>query len=410
MYNEEMEKAMLCHIIFNEYDSDLTEDDFIGSLNKQIMRAITELKQRKEEISIISIEDRIDGDGEQVLRYLATLSDYAIGTNPDDLYNKIVKLSQKRDIFKMLQQKLIILEDTPIEETVNGIESEIKAIMQRNEKQDTFIEQLSKTVEQIEKNYNDRNDYSLYTGLTDLDDKTLGLHNGELTIIGARPGVGKTTFALQIAQRIAKENKKVAIISLEMSDVQLIQKIISKKSSVNSYRMRSGNLEDGDWKKIAEAIGEISELPLKIITNALNIQKIERVIRNLKNKDELDLVVIDYIQLIKNRGRFNNREQEVADISRTLKLLSLELNIPIIALCQLNRNANQSEPTLADLRESGSIEQDADNVLFLYQEKEQETPVVDVTLKIAKQRTGEIGKIYLKFNKPNSEFIGIVRW
>lgn len=410
MYNEEIEKAMLCHIVFNEYDSDLTEDDFIGNINKQIMKAIRELKQKKEEISIMSVEERIKGDGEQILRYLATLTDYAIGTNPDDLYNKIVKLSQKRNIFKMLQQKLIILEDTPIEDTVNSIENEIKVIMQRNEKQETFIEQISKTAEEIEKNYNNRNDYSLYTGLPDLDDKTLGLHNGELTIIGARPGVGKTTFALQIAQRIAEKNKKVAIISLEMSDVQLIQKIISKKSSVNSYRMRSGNLEEEDWKKIADAIGEISELPLNIITNALNIQKIERVIRNLKNKDELDLVVIDYIQLIKNKGRFNNREQEVADISRTLKLLSLELNIPIIALCQLNRNANLSEPTLADLRESGSIEQDADNVIFLYQEKEQQTSIVDVTLKIAKQRTGEIGKVYLKFNKPNSEFIGIVRW
>lgn len=410
MYNEEIEKAMLCHILFNEYDSDLTEDDFIGSINKQIMKAVRELKQKKEEISIMSVEEKIQGDGEQILRYLATLTDYAIGTNPDNLYNKLVKLSQKRKIFKMLQQKLIILEDAPIEDIVNGLEKEIRVIMQRNEKQETFIEQISKTAEEIEKNYNNRNDYSLYTGLHDLDDKTLGLHNGELTIIGARPGVGKTTFALQIAQRIAEKNKKVAIISLEMSDVQLIQKIISKKSSVNSYKMRSGNLEEGDWKKIADAIGEISELSLNIITNALNIQKIERVIRKLKNKDELDLVVIDYIQLIKNKGRFNNREQEVADISRTLKLLSLELNIPIIALCQLNRNANLSEPTLADLRESGSIEQDADNVLFLYQEKEQQTPIVDITLKIAKQRTGEIGKVYLKFNKPNSEFIGIVRW
>lgn len=410
MYDEEIEKAMLSHIMFNEYESDLTEDDFVGNMNKQIISAIRDLKQKKEEISIMSVKERIKENGEYTLKYLATLTDYAIGTNPDDLYNRLVKLSQKRDIFDMLQRKLIIIENTPIEDITSSMENEIKSIMQRNEKQETFIEQLTKTAEEIEKNYNNRNDYSLYTGLNDLDDKILGLHNGELTIIGARPGVGKTTFALQIAQRIAEKKKKVAIISLEMSDVQLIQKIISKKSSVNSYRMRSGNLEEEDWQKIANAIGEISNLPLKIITNALNIQKIEKVIRNLKNKEELDLVVIDYIQLIKNRGKFNNREQEVADISRTLKLLSLELNIPIIALCQLNRNANKSEPTLADLRESGSIEQDADNVLFLYQEKEQQTPVVDVTLKIAKQRTGEIGKVYLKFNKPNSEFIGIVRW
>lgn len=193
-----------------------------------------------------------------------------------------------------------------------------------------------------------------------------------------------------------------------MSDVQLITKMISKKSSINSYKIRIGNLIEKDWEKIAYAIGELSKLPLKIVPNAMTIQKIEQIIKKLKNKNEVDLVIIDYIQLIKNKGKFGTREQEVADISRTLKLLTLELNIPIIALCQLNRNATKSEPTLADLRESGSIEQDADNVFFLYQEQEQETPIVDVTLKIAKQRTGEIGKVFLKFNKAKSEFMGTV--
>lgn len=193
-----------------------------------------------------------------------------------------------------------------------------------------------------------------------------------------------------------------------MSDVQLITKMISKKSGINSYKIRTGSIAEKDWDKIAYAIGEISELPFKIISNAMNIQMIEKTIRKLKNKNEVDLVIIDYIQLIKNKGKFGTREQEVADISRTLKLLTLELNIPIIALCQLNRNATKSEPTLADLRESGSIEQDADNVLFLYQEQEQETPIVDIILKIAKQRTGEIGKVFLKFNKAKSEFMGTV--
>lgn len=410
MYDEEVEKAMLCHIIFNEYACDLTEVDFVGSRNIKIINAINEIKLKKEEVSIMSVKSHIKGNGEQVLRYLATLTDYGVGTNPDELYNRLVSLSQKRQILKTLQTKLINIENEPIEEFATSIIKDIQTTMQRNEKTETFLEQIVKATEEIERNYKNRNDYSLYTGITDLDDKTLGLHNGELTIIGARPGVGKTTFALQIAQRIAEKKKKVVIISLEMSDVQLIQKIISKRARVNSYKMRSGNLEENDFKKISDVIGEISDLPLRVITNAMNIQKIEKTIRNLKNKSELDLVVIDYIQLIRNRGRFNSREQEVADITRTLKLLSLELNIPIIGLCQLNRNATKQEPTLADLRESGSIEQDADNVFFLYQENEQDTPIVNVTLKIAKQRTGEVGKIYLKFNKPNSEFTGIVRW
>lgn len=194
-----------------------------------------------------------------------------------------------------------------------------------------------------------------------------------------------------------------------MSEYQIIQKMLTSKTKVNSYKMRLGTLEEQDLEKISMAGAKIAELPIHLITNARTIQHIENIARKLKNKNNLGLLVIDYIQLIKNKGKFNNREQEVADITRTLKLLSLELDIPIIGLCQLNRNASKAEPTLADLRESGSIEQDADNVLFLYRENENEENIVDITLKIAKQRAGETGKIYLKFNKANSEFKGVIR-
>ena len=174
--------------------------------------------------------------------------------------------------------------------------------------------------------------------------------------------------------------------------------------------MRMSTLEQDDLNKIAIASSEIAELPIHLITNAMTLQQIETVTRKLKNKKDLSLLIIDYIQLVKNKGKFNNREQEVADITRTLKLLSLELNIAIVGLCQVNRNASKNEPTLADLRESGSIEQDADNVLFLYKENENtEGTLEDITLKVAKQRAGETGKVYLKFNKRNSEFKGVIR-
>ena len=410
MYDEELEKIMLFHIIFNNYVCDLTEKDFVDRKNVIIIKAINKLKKEKQDINLINIQEKIQRNNSKILEYLVKLGDYGIGTEADTIYNKIIQLSQKRAIYNLLKENMITVTEKTAEETYTDLIDKTNKIMQRNEKEETFIEQISKTSEEIEKSYKNRNDYSLYTGISVLDDKILGLHNGELTIIGARPGVGKTTFALQIAQKIAERKKKVAILSLEMSDVQLIQKLISKKTGVNSYKMRSGNLVDDDWDKIAEGIGELSDLPIRIITKAFNIQQIEKTIRKLKNKNELDLVVIDYIQLIKNQGNFSSREQQVADISRTLKLLTLELNIPIIALCQLNRNANKTEPTLADLRESGSIEQDADNVFFLYQEKEQDTPIVDIVLKIAKQRNGEIGKVFLKFNKPKSEFVGQVRW
>lgn len=224
--------------------------------------------------------------------------------------------------------------------------------------------------------------------------------------MGQDHGVGKTTFSLQIADKIASRNKQVTYISLEMSEEQIIQKLLAKRTRINSRKIRNGDLKSEEIEKIGIACGEISELPLSILTKVNTIQQIEMEIRKMKNKNKIDLLIIDYLQLVRNMGGFKNREQEVADISRTLKLLSLELEIPIIALCQLNRNASRSEPTLADIRESGSIEQDADNVIFLYQEDSQNNIV---TVDLQKQRAGNTGKTILKFNKINSEFVNIER-
>ena len=410
MYDEELERAMLYYVIFEQEQYALDETDFINERNKKIIKAINELRAEKKEISMLSIKSKIKANGSQVLEYISSLGDFVRTSSAENVYSELISLSKKRKIFDLLQSKVSEIADAEnIDVLAENIIKQINSIEQLNEKEQTFSEQVLNTVSALEDNYNNKNDYSLYTGLMDLDNKICGLHNQELTIIGARPGVGKTTFALQIATKIAEKGKNVTIISLEMSDIQIIQKMLATKTKVNSYKMRMGTLEDKDWSKIAEASTEISKLPINLITTATTIQRIETISRKLKNQNKLDLLVIDYIQLIKNKNKFSNREQEVADITRTLKLLSLELKIPIIGLCQLSRNATRQEPTLADLRESGAIEQDADNVIFLYQENEQEENIVDITVKIAKQRAGEIGKIYMKFNKPNSEFKGVMR-
>ena len=410
MYDEELERAMLYYVIFEQEQYALDETDFINERNKKIIKAINELRAEKKEISMLSIKSKIKANGSQVLEYISLLGDFVKTSSAENVYSELISLSKKRKIFDLLQSKVSEIADAEnIDVLAENIIKQINSIERLNEKEQTFSEQVLNTVSALEENYNNKNDYSLYTGLMDLDNKICGLHNQELTIIGARPGVGKTTFALQIATKIAEKGKNVTIISLEMSDIQIIQKILATKTKVNSYKMRMGTIEDDDWEKIAKASTEISKLPINLITKATTIQTIETIARKLKNRNKLDLLIIDYIQLIKNKGKFNNREQEVADITRTLKLLSLDLKIPIIGICQLNRNATRQEPSLADLRESGAIEQDADNVIFLYQEKEQENSIVDITVKIAKQRAGEVGKVYMKFNKPNSEFKGVMR-
>ena len=191
-----------------------------------------------------------------------------------------------------------------------------------------------------------------------------------------------------------------------MSETQMIQKMLSTKTRINSRKIRNGNLNDEEIQKINEECSNLSELKFNLLTRINTIQQIEIEARKLKNKNELDLLIIDYLQLVRNAGGFKSREQEVADMSRTLKLMSLELDIPIIALCQLNRNASKDKPTLADIRESGAIEQDADNVIFLYQEN---TENELITVDLQKQRTGNTGSIKLKFLKNISEFINLER-
>ncbi len=196
-----------------------------------------------------------------------------------------------------------------------------------------------------------------------------------------------------------------------MSDTQIVQKLISKVANVDSNKLRTGNLNQLEQEKVAIAESEISDLPFFINTRIRNIQEIENYARRLKNRNNLGLLIIDYIQLVKSKNKFSSREQEVAEISRTLKLLSLELKIPIIGLCQLNRNAAKTEPTLADLRESGAIEQDADNVIFIYKENddEEEKTVENVVIDLQKQRAGGLTKVTVRFDKKVSEFRNLVR-
>lgn len=406
MYDNEIEKAILYYMIFQEEEFNITEVDFVNVVNQKIIKAINELKARKEEVSILAISTKVK-DEKDIINYIATLDDYIATSTPETIYKILKEYTKKRQAFRLSRE---------IQETVKNAENidiyiekiikQLQNIEFQTEKEVDFKEQIIKTIQDIENNINKTEDRSLYTGYFDLDSLTDGLHNGEFTVIGARPGVGKTTFALQLGENISEKGKKVVYVSLEMSEEQLIQKIISKITRINSRKIRNGDLEEKQLIDVSEACVKISELPISILTKANTIQQIEIEARRMKNRNELDLLIIDYLQLLRNVGSFKNREQEVANISRTLKLLSLELNIPIIALCQLNRNASKNEPTLADIRESGALEQDADNVIFIYSENEEEDIV---TVDLQKQRTGNTGRLKLKFYKQYSEFINLER-
>lgn len=405
MFDEEIEKVVLYYIIFENADNSITEDDFVYDRNKKIAIAVIELRREKKEISMISVKGKIKANQKQVLEYISNIGNNIYGTSLDDAYIKLKNLTKKRKMYNLAHEILQNIENEDADIYSQKIIKELNEITNESDKEEKLIDQISTAVMRIEDNWRNRNDYSLYTGILDLDNKLCGLHNQELTIIGARPGVGKTTLALQIAQKIANNDRNVLFISLEMSEIQLIQKMIAREGNINSYKMRMGTLDDKDFETITKVATNLSQMKFNINTKIRNIQQIELKCRKLKNQGKLDLVIIDYIQLLKSNEKFNIREQEVADISRRLKLLSLELDIPIIALCQLNRNASTGEPSLADLRESGSLEQDADNIWFLYQGNQQDTNLI--TINVAKQRAGETGSVKVKFNKNISQFINI---
>jgi len=246
---------------------------------------------------------------------------------------------------------------------------------------------------------------------------TAGFQKSDLIIVAARPSVGKTAFALNIAQNVGVKTKEtVAVFSLEMSDKQLAKRLLCSESRVDASRMRTGYFEDGDWEKMTNGISHLAESNVFLDdTPGLNVYEIRAKCRRLKKEHGLGMIIIDYLQLIAGRGRGDNRQQEVSEISRMLKQLARELDVPVIALSQLSRGVEQRQdkrPMMSDLRESGSIEQDADIVAFLYRDdyydKESEKKNI-IEIIIAKQRNGPVGTVELVFLKQFNKFVNLTR-
>lgn len=276
---------------------------------------------------------------------------------------------------------------------------------------------LMDVFERVEFLYNHKGGVTgIPSGFPDLDKMTSGFQRNDLIIVAARPSVGKTAFALNIAQNVAvRASETVAIFSLEMSASQLVQRMICAESNVDAGRMRTGFLEGDDWEKLSMAIGSLSEAQIYIDdTPGITVSELRAKCRRLKKEKGLGMILIDYLQLIQGRGKAGeNRQQEVSEISRTLKQIARELEVPVIALSQLSRGVEQRQdkrPMMSDLRESGSIEQDADIVAFLYRDdyydKESEKKNI-IEIIIAKQRNGPVGTVELVFLKNFNKFVSL---
>lgn len=406
----------------------LVENDFYREDHKIIYRCISNLFSRNEPIDIITLKDEISSIGkyEQVggIEYIAKLPDKVPTTANVNKYIKIVKEKAiARNLINMSNEisKLAFDPTVNTDELIELSEKKIFDITQKKNIKGVskLKDLLVESVNELEETYNKGIKKGISTGFIDIDRRMGGLKGSELIIVAARPAMGKSAFVLNIATNVAhKEKIPVLIFNLEMGKEQLTDRIICSQAMISSKKYQEGKLGEDDWNRLAESLGILSETNIFIDDNAsITISEIKAKCRKMKIEENIGLVIIDYLQLINPTSNKMSREQEVAEISRSLKLLAKDLNIPIIALSQLSRanekrNSADKRPMLSDLRDSGSIEQDADIVMFIHREEyynltEENKGIAEIN--IAKFRAGQPGTEKLLWLGEYTKFANIVR-
>lgn len=401
----------------------LKPDDFYREDNKIIYQAIMSIYSKGEPIDIITTKEELTSIGklEAVggLEYLALLPEKVPTTANVEKYVKIVEeKSLLRNLIKMANELIEIgySQNEEIEGIMDNAQKKIFDIMQRKaQKGYTSIKDiLVDSFTELQELYNNKQHITgVASGFIDLDNKTAGLHKSELILIAARPAMGKTAFALNIATNAAVQNNTpVVVFSLEMSKEQCANRILCAQAMVDSAKVSKGDITDEEWSKLAVASGELSESAGIFIddTPGITVAEIRAKCRKLKMEKNIGLIVIDYLQLIQGSGKASSREQEIAEISRSLKILAKEIDVPVIALSQLSRAPEarvDHRPMLQDLRESGSIEQDADVVMFIYRDdyynpQSEQTNIAEII--IAKNRSGPVGTTELLWMPSYTKF------
>lgn len=422
--NVQAEQSILAIMFYDEKNiprvfEKLTVEDFYKESHRMIFEAAVELFAQDTPFDIVLLQDYLHskGDLEKVggLAYLSKLASLEYSSAFLESYMESV--AEKSLLRRLIQASDEIQRDSydkqnEPEEVLEDAERRIFQISEKRQAKDfvTMNQAVERGLINIENMYINKGQLTgIRTPFPILDEYTAGFQKGDMVLIAARPSMGKTTFALNLAEHAAlREGKSVAIFSLEMSTDQLAYKLLCSEAGVDMNKLRQGDLDETDWDNIARATGPLSKAKIFIDDTAgITVMEIKSKARRLKLEHGLDMIVIDYLQLMSGRGE--NRQQEVSEISRSIKILAKELEIPVLCLSQLSRAPEQRQdhrPMLSDLRESGSIEQDADLVMFLYRDdyynKESETPGTAECI-ISKQRNGPVGTIQLawigKFSK-----------
>ncbi len=399
-------------------------DDFYAPVNQKLFEAVKELHNKGQAVDLVTVTNFLQSKAQLDeiggYDYLVSLFDKTFTAANIADHANIVR--EKSVVRKLISTTTQILEKSYKQDFANAdslidfAEGEIFKLGDKSSSSGLTgsMEIIKDAIQKLEERYQQKADVvGLATGFTELDKMTAGLHPGELTIVAARPSMGKTAFSLNIAESIALRQKKtVAYFSLEMGKVSLMQRILSSEAKVSLTDLRTGRIQDTMWPKLINAASVLAEAPLYIDdTGALSPFEIRARCRRLKSKHSLDCIMIDYLQLMDLKQKVESRERAVSEISKALKMIAKELQVPVIALAQLNRSVesrSDRRPMLSDLRESGSIEQDADVIMMLYRDeyydKEDPEKQGGAEVIIGKQRNGPTGTVKLKFEAKYNRF------
>lgn len=429
--NLDAEMSLLGAILIDEetladISDKLRPNDFYDKRHVLIFDGMMRLYERHRPVDLLTLSEELTKKAELEIvggsAYLTELTNYVPTAAHATSYAEII--SQKAVRRRLIKASGDIAElgydeDQEISELLSAAESELFSVSDTSTKQDLVsLEQiLTESFDRMEELHRGGGKLrGIPTGWRDLDNMTAGLQQSDLIILAARPAMGKTTLVTNLAYNVAtKAKKSVLFFSLEMSKEQLVDRMLADASGVDAWNIRTGNLSDDDFEKLSHAMGEMAEAPIFIDdTPGVTVLEMRTKARREAHNNPLGLIIIDYLQLMQGSGRSDgNRVQEVSEISRGLKLIARELNVPVVALSQLSRTVetrNPQIPQLSDLRESGSIEQDADIVAFIYREAyyNPETDRQNITdLIIAKHRNGPVGKVELYFHPERLRFMSL---
>lgn len=432
-HNLDAEKSLIGAVLIDEetladISEHVTSKDFYDKRHGVIYGAIMRLYEKHKPVDLLTLTDELKRKDELESvggsAYLTELTNYVPTAAHAEAYAEIV--SQKAVRRRLIKASGDIAEmgydeDNSTQELLEKAESELFAVSDQSLKQDLVSLEsiLTESFDRLEELHRNKGSLrGVKTGYRDLDNMTAGLQKSDLIVLAARPAMGKTTLVTNLAYNVATLAKQpVLFFSLEMSKEQLVDRMLADASGVDAWNIRTGNLSDDDFAKLSEAMGEMAEAPIYIDdTPGVTVLEMRTKARRAAHEQPLGLIIVDYLQLMQSSGRSDgNRVQEVSEISRGLKLIARELNVPVIALSQLSRTVESRSPQipqLADLRESGSIEQDADIVMFIYREAyyNPETERENITdLIISKHRNGPTGKVELYFHPERLRFMSLDR-